>query len=271
MNKKWTKEEEDFIILNHNTMTDKELGIVLSRTAISIKNRRVKKLRLLAHTISCVQIGEKYGRLTVIALSEKRDKRGGIFVVCRCDCGNIKEILSISLRNGNSFSCGCYQRERAKEANRLQIKEGSWNAWEASCKSGAKKRMGGAIPYKLVTEEFKCLASQNCFWCEIEPRLWNPRFSRDGLRTKNDKCTTLEWAEQQWINVNGIDRVDNDHSIGYILSNCVACCFACNHAKSDMSLYNWLSYVERFQSGYTVKMLEKLEKAGIVIPPKNNP
>ena len=267
MDKKWTKEEEDFILLNHKTMSDMEMGLVLSRTAISIKNRRTK-LRLVGYRRPAAQVGEKFGRLTIIALSTRRSKQGDVFVVCRCDCGNEKEVRSIDLRHGNTSSCGCYQRDRTKEANRLKVKEGSWNAAETSYKTGARNRK---IPYKLLTEEFRYITSQNCFWCETKPRLWNPRFSKDGFRTKYDKCTTLEWAEQQWIYINGIDRVDNDHSIGYILNNCVPCCTECNRAKTDMTLYGWLSYIERFQPGFTKKMLEKLEKSGITIPLKENP
>jgi hypothetical protein len=73
-----------------------------------------------------------------------------------------------------------------------------------------------------------------------------------------------EGIERAWIIVNGIDRVDN--SIGYIKSNSVTCCSQCNFAKNDISLYEWLSYLERFQSNYISKILIKLMEAGIKIP-----
>lgn len=35
----------------------------------------------------------------------------------------------------------------------------------------------------------------------------------------------------------GIDRVDNN--IGYIFSNCVACCYRCNVAKGNLTIEEW--------------------------------
>lgn len=55
--------------------------------------------------------GQRFGRLTVIKKSEKRDSGGNVFWVCRCECGNIKDICSRELRRKSSISCGCYNRE----------------------------------------------------------------------------------------------------------------------------------------------------------------
>lgn len=54
-------------------------------------------------------IGERYGRLTVIALdhTNKRQK----FWKCVCDCGNEKIVSSGNLRQGNVKSCGCLAKE----------------------------------------------------------------------------------------------------------------------------------------------------------------
>ena len=61
------------------------------------------------------EIGNKYGRLTVLYKVESR--KGQAYWHCRCDCGNEIDVSGISLRNGNTKSCGCLQRERAKESN----------------------------------------------------------------------------------------------------------------------------------------------------------
>lgn len=55
--------------------------------------------------------GHKFGRLTVLKESEHRDLDGNIYWVCKCDCGNIKNIISRSLRTGRTISCGCYNLE----------------------------------------------------------------------------------------------------------------------------------------------------------------
>jgi hypothetical protein len=55
-------------------------------------------------------IGKRYGRLVV--LSTINTNR----FLCRCDCGNEGIATRSNLRNGNSQSCGCLQKERAAVA-----------------------------------------------------------------------------------------------------------------------------------------------------------
>ena len=58
-------------------------------------------------------IGSKYGKLTIIEEIGTINKK--IYVKVQCDCGTIKNIRIVSLRkkNGNTVSCGCYQKEAA--------------------------------------------------------------------------------------------------------------------------------------------------------------
>ncbi len=57
--------------------------------------------------------GKKFGRLTVIKRVEN-DKYNHILYLCKCDCGKEKIIKGVSLKNGNTKSCGCLQKEKAK-------------------------------------------------------------------------------------------------------------------------------------------------------------
>lgn len=54
--------------------------------------------------------GKRYGRLMVVELSGT-DGKGHARWTCKCDCGNIKNVLSGSLTSGNVKSCGCYRKE----------------------------------------------------------------------------------------------------------------------------------------------------------------
>lgn len=63
-----------------------------------------------------IKINDKFGRLTVIGIGTPV-KSGSAFI-CRCDCGNVKEIARCGLVTGHTKSCGCLQRERAAEAGR---------------------------------------------------------------------------------------------------------------------------------------------------------
>lgn len=62
-------------------------------------------------------IGLKFGRWTVIESSEVRTAARGKMWICRCECGSIKLISSLSLKNGMSKSCGCLKSDLAKRQN----------------------------------------------------------------------------------------------------------------------------------------------------------
>ena len=60
-----------------------------------------------------VNIGEKYGKLTVQSFSHSGYK-GMSYYECLCDCGNTIITRLSSLRSGHTSSCGCIQKEIAK-------------------------------------------------------------------------------------------------------------------------------------------------------------
>lgn len=61
-------------------------------------------------------IGQRFGRLIVLKYAENFSKSKNDnyrYLECQCDCGNIVYIRAASLRNGNTQSCGCLQKEIA--------------------------------------------------------------------------------------------------------------------------------------------------------------
>lgn len=56
--------------------------------------------------------GQKFGRLSVIAIDGKRDSN--FCWRCMCDCGAVITVRSGSLVYGTTQSCGCLQRDRAR-------------------------------------------------------------------------------------------------------------------------------------------------------------
>lgn len=71
--------------------------------------------------------GQRFGRLTVIKRIEDYVAPKGRHEtrwLCKCDCGNETNTTTVSLRSGNTKSCGCYNKERAIEANK------KYNQWE---------------------------------------------------------------------------------------------------------------------------------------------
>ena len=57
------------------------------------------------------EMGNRYGRWTVIKDAGNNAKGQGIWL-CQCVCGTIKPVLGLSLRSGNSQSCGCLANEK---------------------------------------------------------------------------------------------------------------------------------------------------------------
>lgn len=58
--------------------------------------------------------GQSFGRLTVIRKGNGRYTKGGQYKttwICKCACGNEKEIDAQKLKKGKTVSCGCYMKE----------------------------------------------------------------------------------------------------------------------------------------------------------------
>ena len=60
--------------------------------------------------------GERFGRLTAIRESYKRNRVS--YWLCECDCGESCTVRKPSLLNGNTRSCGCLLKEAVSERNR---------------------------------------------------------------------------------------------------------------------------------------------------------
>lgn len=58
-----------------------------------------------------IQPGDKYGRLTILKDSGRRDKVGSVIWLCECECGNkchrASTMIIQSLVRGCLISCGC--------------------------------------------------------------------------------------------------------------------------------------------------------------------
>lgn len=61
-------------------------------------------------------IGNKFGRLTVIAQAPNR-RHGQLCWECRCDCGAVKAFPGHDLRRSSTRSCGCLRDEKAASDN----------------------------------------------------------------------------------------------------------------------------------------------------------
>lgn len=81
--------------------------------------------------------GHRFGRLTVVARAPNNSS-GCVCWACRCECGTDKVISRISLRSGDSNSCGCFRREvignRQRRHGMTNKREWvSWSAMQTRC------------------------------------------------------------------------------------------------------------------------------------------
>ena len=58
--------------------------------------------------------GKRFGRWVVIKY-DHTNKHREPYWECKCECGTTKVVLGASLKNGNSRSCGCLQRDTARK------------------------------------------------------------------------------------------------------------------------------------------------------------
>ncbi len=165
-------------------------------------------------------LGKRFGHLTVIALTDKRDWTSRVWLV-RCDCGKTKGVRGSRLISGGCTSCGSCSKRKPYGLS-------SMNQRISSYKLTAKNRN---TDYSLTDEEFHKITKSECFYCGSPPS-----------NVANKPDTYGEYI------YNGIDRVDSGK--GYFIGNVVPCCKRCNQAKNDMSQEEFFKWIRRIYKHY---------------------
>lgn len=146
--------------------------------------------------------------------------------LCKCDCGNYKEVTTCALSNGQ-HSCGCsleYYRKNHTNARKLPKGEAQFNNLYTSYQYRAKKKR---IIFKISKEDFRKLTSNNCFYCNSKPSTF---------------CGKNKIKSNGYYVHNGLDRINS--SKGYIKTNVVTCCEICNKAKRDLTLEKFTEWIK---------------------------
>ena len=80
-----------------------------------------------------INIGDKFGRLTVTGFERRNVKRGSLLLnVCECKCGKIVKCIASELATGKRKSCGCYKNELTTQRNTThgQSKTKLYRVWK---------------------------------------------------------------------------------------------------------------------------------------------
>lgn len=189
--------------------------------------------RRVNQTPSDIQIGQQFGQWTVIARAEVK-RYGTLPWVCRCNCGQEGLVERRKLLNGKSTRCKpCSDREKNQKLQVGRLRRALHTVDAVATKriwteirAGARRRH---LSMTLTPDDVVSLTTSCCFYCGAPPsNVW--KVKRRGV-------------VEEYL-YSGVDRIDS--SKGYEPGNVVACCSACNRAKSDrMSSEEFLHYLVR--------------------------
>lgn len=137
--------------------------------------------------------GERFGRLTVIERVGTKNRKS--VWECKCECGNIKEVVSNNLISGNTKSCGClkYSKKGLTQKDEKHLK--LWHVHRDIIRRCTDKN---SSRYKYYGGRGITVCDR---WLEDYLNFYDDIVSTIGLPNKGDT----------------IDRIDNDK--GYFIGN----------------------------------------------------
>lgn len=176
-----------------------------------------------------IEIGDRFGKLTVIGFERVKARKRGttLKAICQCDCGGTKSVILSSLAQGKTRSCGCLQKETLISRNQ---KHGwsktrlyrEWKAMKGRCyykKHEYFDRYGGrgisvceewinnfgkfrdwalsnGYDDTLSLDRKDCngdYCPENCHWIPLEDQKYNKRSSRF-ITVLGETHLLTEWA-----------------------------------------------------------------------------
>lgn len=102
--------------------------------------------------------GRRFGRLTALSPTMRRDRKGSVYWRCRCDCGKETEVTADGLVHGNCKSCGCLQKEiRQSISSRLHRVDHTCVEWLEKRKHRSDNTSGFRGVCRLKNGKFRVL------------------------------------------------------------------------------------------------------------------
>ena len=128
-------------------------------TAHDLKAGKVKSCGCMIHDRDYNRVdltGRRFGRLTAMWPTAKRDRKGSIYWHCRCDCGNETDVTESGLVHGNYRSCGCLKSENQKNISKqLHMVDGTCVEMLEKRKYRRDNRSGFRGVYQLKNRKYR--------------------------------------------------------------------------------------------------------------------
>jgi transposase len=206
-----------------------DIAVRLGKSLQAVR-RMIAELGLTNSNLLPLIVGTRYSSLIVLKpanpiLHPKTGFRVARSIV-RCDCGKELAVSNHTLRCGNNKSCG-------GDIHRLKPNT-PWIRIMHQYIAGARQR---GIQLNLSREQIKIVALMPCVYCNQVGS--NSLQGRTGGRSNG-----IERARY-----NGIDQVIPCG--GYDVGNIVPCCRICNRAKSNLSLTEFVAWLQSIGSPIT--------------------
>ena len=101
-------------------------GLIRTYLTNNIVHSKSKNPGQCTCTASGIEIGQKFGRLTVLNRDLGEHAQCRVYWNCLCECGNTIAVAGKSLKSGNTRSCGCLNNE-ARSARLYSMIEETWH------------------------------------------------------------------------------------------------------------------------------------------------
>ncbi|HFL2403586.1 TPA: hypothetical protein ACG3PH_001964 [Clostridioides difficile] len=240
--------------------------------------------------------GKKFGRLRVIKFSKeiKSGKRNRKYWLCKCDCGNFKEIRTDSLTSGLVQSCGCLKKEQDKLnlTDKYQFKKkykvqnkrlySIWKGIISRCTDKNNKRYNRYGERNIIVcDEWFCYdnfanwalsngysekltidrinnegnyESSNCRWVDIKTQCRN-RSTNILVKHEEKEITLIELSEKTDISYSCLR---SRYSKGLVGNKLIEKVKIIEESRAKLSIEDVKEIRKKHSDGYTIKQLSEI-------------
>ncbi len=178
-------------------------------------------------TLDHVEVGNKFGKLTVVKRLGRIKKGRSIFWRCECDCGSKKDMILSShiIREAKYRSCGCLLNPSGKKhPNYVGYEDISGNHFNRIRKEAENRNLPFKISIKEIWELFeeqerKCALSGLDLQFGVNSRIKEKKRECTASLDRIDNTKGYTIDNVQWL-YKDINKMKNTHTQTYFVNIC---------------------------------------------------